>query len=50
MHLLSWVAFVALEKHGGNEFLVTLGGFCRLDGLELLVIVEHLVVIVWWLA
>ena len=39
---------MALEKHGSSGVLVTLGGCLYLAGFELVGIVEHHVVIVWW--
>ena len=40
---------MALEKCGGCGLLVTFSDVCHLDGLELVGLVEHHLVIVWWL-
>jgi hypothetical protein len=48
VHCLVGLHLVALEKHGGSGVLVTLGGCHHLAGFDLVGIVEHHVVIVWW--
>jgi hypothetical protein len=49
VHCLVGLDLVELEKHGGCSFLVTLSGCCHIDSLKLVGIVEHHLVIVWWL-
>ena len=49
MHCLVGLHLVALEKRSCSGFLVILGGCHHLDGLELVGIVGHHFVIVWWL-
>ena len=47
--MLSLIASCGTEKCGGCGLLVTFGDAYHLDGLKLFGLVEHHLVIVWWL-